>query len=241
MYTKVFYCRLICCVTAILVGAILFNGCKKDNPVSGDNTLSGENLFPIATGRIWVATAYSLDTANSRPISSTIHREVSFAAGTATVGGKTAFHMIDSIYTPAGILETAGDSYLAIDNGDLLQWDETHGVWYTMFKKSAGLNTQYDIGQFQEVLEGPTVVNVKLTGTIFPKESVSAPIGTLQAYKLEIKITLSVGSISYPPQLMYMFFAEGYGPVRTYTPVQNIIGTTIKSEGEESLLVSKNF
>jgi hypothetical protein len=228
-------------LTAILVGTILLNGCKKDNPVSDNGTPTGENLFPIASGRLWVFTVYSLDTAMSQPISSTIHRAVSYAAGTATIGGKTAFHMIDSTYTPTGILANTEDSYIAIENGDLLQWDETHGIWLMMFKKSAGLNTEYDVGHFQEVYEGPTVVDIKLTGTVFPKESVSAPIGTLQAYKLEIKVTITIGTTSYPPQRMYLYFADGYGPVRYYTPVQNIIGYTIKTEGEESLLVSKNF
>ena len=110
-----------------------------------------------------------------------------------------------------------------------------------MYKKSAGLNTEYEIGQFQQTQEGVGTIDIRLTGTVFPKESVTAPIGTVQAYKLEIKITISFGTTSYPPQLQYFYFAEGYGPVRIYTPVQNFTGSNIKSQGQESLLVSKNY
>ena len=80
-----------------------------------------------------------------------------------------------------------------------------------------------------------------MRGTVFPKETVTAPIGALQAYKLELKIILTFGTTTYPPQRMYMYFADGYGPVRYYTPVQNILGFNIKAQGDESLLVSKNF
>jgi hypothetical protein len=230
-----------CLFIAILVGTFLFNGCKKDNPVSGNDMPSAEDIFPVATGRGWVMTAYSLDTAYSQPISSTIHRESSYAVGTTPVGGKTAFHMIDSVYSPEGILENASDSYLAIENGDVFQWNGTIGGWIMMYKKSAGLNTEYEMGHYQQAQPGVGTIDVKLTGTVFPKESVTAPIGTLQAYKLEIKVTISVGTISYPPQLQYIYFAEGYGPVRIYTPVQNFTGSNMKSQGEEALLVSKNY
>ncbi len=230
------------CIPAILTVIILMgNGCKKDNPVSSENTISEENLMPFGLGRIWVFTVYDLDTAAGQKIPSTVHREASYVySASITVGGKSAFGMIDSIYTPAGTLTSIDTSYLAVENGDYLQWDQGHSIWLTMFKKSAGLNVEYQAGQYQESYYG-TPVDIIFKGMILPKETVSVPIGIVQAYKLQVKVTAVVGGVSYDAQLVYIYIADGYGPVRIFSPPQYEVGSNVKIKGQEQLLVSKNF
>ncbi|MGD0339753.1 MAG: hypothetical protein ABSB78_13305 [Bacteroidota bacterium] len=232
---------LLCLVTASVVIVLMSDGCKKDNPVSSENTISEENLMPLALGRLWVYTVYDLDTAAGQKIPSTVHREASYVyAASITIGGKSAFGMIDSIYTPAGTLNSIDTSYLAVENGDFLQWDQGHSIWITMFKKSAGLNVEYQAGQYQETYYG-TPVDIVFKGTILPKETVSAPIGTVQAYKVQVKVTAVVGGVSYDAQLVYLYFADGYGPVRIFSPPQYEAESDVKIKGQEQLLVSKNF
>jgi hypothetical protein len=84
-------------------------------------------------------------------------------------------------------------------------------------------------------------VNVTFKGIVTPPEPVAAPIGTVQAYKVEIKVTASIAGVSYDPHILHLYFADGYGPVRMYTPVQRDMGSISKSKGQESLLVYKNF
>ncbi len=224
--------------TALLV--LMVGGCDKDNPVTDDSIFQQANLVPIAAGRLWVFTAYELDTTTSQKIPSTVHREVSYVVRAATISGKSGFLMLDSIYTPAGAVASVDSSYLALENGDMFQWDQEHATWLALFKKSAGLNTEYSVAQYQEVHDG-VPVNVTFKGKVYPPEAVNAPIGVIQAYKVEVKVTAVVGGTSYDAQTMYFYFADGYGPVRFYTPVQRQMGSSAKSKGEESLLVSKNF
>jgi hypothetical protein len=228
------------CVIAFVLFVFMVSGCKNDNPVTDDSSYQQANLFPIAPGRLWVSTAYELDTATTQKILSTVHREVSYAVRAATFSGKSAFLMLDSVYTPTGAVSSVDSSYLAVENGDVFKWDQEHAMWLAMFKKSAGLNTEYTVAQYQEVHDGVTL-NVTFKGKVYPPEAVTAPIAVVQAYKAEIKVTVVVGGTSYDAQIIYFYFADGYGPVRNYTPVQLQMGSSTKSRGAESLLVSKNF
>ncbi len=239
MKKTLLFVRLGCFVT-ICVIALLFNGCQKDNPVSDESGIPESNLFPLTSGRIWVFTAYELDTTTSQKIPSSVHREASYNQGSTTFNGKSAYRMIDSIYAPTGVLAWIETSYIALENGDLIQWDDGQRMWFSIFKKSAGLNTEYVIAQFQEVRDG-FPVSVTFKGKIYPKEAVNAPIGTVQAYKLEMKAVATVGGTQVSAFENYIYFADGYGPVRMYTPVQRDPGSGLKVIGEESLLVSKNF
>lgn len=223
----------------LLVG-LLSLGCEKENPISDENSIPESNLVPLANGRVWVFTAYELDTTTSQKISSSVHREISYIEGSTTFNGKSAYRMLDSIYAPTGSLSHIDTSYLALENGDLLQWNGEQGTWYVLFKKSAGLNTEYLVAQFQEVHDG-VPVSVTLKGKIYPKETVNAPIGTSQAYKVEMRGTATVGSVQVSVFETYFYFADGYGPVRMFTPVQTDPGSGSRLFGEESLLVSKNF
>lgn len=227
----------------ILTVGLLFlpvGGCETTSSVISEGEIPETNLFPLATGRIWVFTAYQLDTTNSQKISSTVHREVSSVQGVTTVQGKTAFRMIDSTYTPSGTVETVDTSYLAIENGDLYQWSSDQPTWMVFFKKSEGLNKEYVAGQFQEIHDG-VPVSVTFKGKIYPKESVSAPIGSFQAYKVELKVSAVAGPTSFEFVAMQLYVADGVGPVKMVNPVVRNPGSGLKEEGEESLLVSKNF
>jgi hypothetical protein len=81
---------------------------------------------------------------------------------------------------------------------------------------------------------------VKVKCTIRAKETVAAPIGTVQAYKLEATMTASFGGQSFE-LLQYVWFADGYGPVKKQEPVQVDPTFGIKVKGYEALLTSKNF
>lgn len=90
------------------------------------------------------------------------------------------------------------------------------------------------------VSEARQSVNIKLQGKIYPKEGVSAPIGTLQAYKFEFTTSLTVQGLTFT-ETEYLFFADGYGLVKEYTPVQREPFSGMKREGREVLLQQKNF
>ncbi len=220
---------------------VLMIACEKENPASPEGEITETNLFPLAAGRIWVFSSYDLDTTNSQKISASVHREASYVQAAVNFGGKPAFRMIDSSYTPVGILQELDTSYIAVENGDLWMWfgDFPTPAWQIFFKRSAGINQEYSITQWQEVHDGVTV-NVSFKGTIYAKEAVALQQGTIQAYKLELKVNVSVAGTSYET-LQYMYFADGYGFVKEYVPVQKNPGTGKKEVGSESLLVSRNF
>ena len=225
---------------AVAFTILAFAGCDKSNPVSAEDTYQQANLMPIAVGRIWVFTTYSLDTTSSQKILSSVHREASFVAQATTIAGKSCYLMLDSIYTPSNALSRVDTSYLAVENGDLLQWNRDYSQWFTLMKRSAGLNTQYSVGQYQEVQNGAPVSAV-FKGIVTAPEQIAVPFGNIQAYKAEIQVSATVGGVSYGTQVADFYFSDGLGPVRTYNPVQFEMGTTRKIQGEESLLVSKNF
>ncbi len=239
MRTMLFLLRLGTSLVLALV-ALMSLGCEEENPVLDENALQESNLVPLAIGRIWVFSSYELDTTSSQKIMSSVHRESSYVEGMTTFSGKSAYRVFDSTYTPTGALDQVDTSYLALENGDLAQWDGEHEAWLYVFKKSAGLNAEYVVGEFQELHEG-IPVNVTFKGMNYPKEAVSAPIGTVQAYKVKLTGTATVGGIQVNVFEQYFYFADGYGPVRMYTPVQTDPGSGSKVFGSESLLVSKNF
>lgn len=216
---------------------MLGGGCgKDDNPVSSDD-IPETNLFPFAVGRLSVYSTYSLDTTANQKITSTVHREAWFVQGTASIGGKNAFRIIDSIYTPSGTLQEVDTTYLAVENNNLLIYEGT--VWVTIFDRSQGLNKEYEAGKITEETDlGPITVTLK--AKILPKEAVSVPIGNLQAYKLEVKQVLVFGPINFEI-LQYIYIADSYGPIKFHTPAQKEPLSSVKGEGAESVLVSKNF
>lgn len=226
--------------TLFIFVSMLSLGCETDNPVQDESSIPETNLLPIAVGRSWVFTVYDLDTTSSQKVESSVHREASYVEGVTDFNGKTAYRMVDSTYTPAGTLGRIDTSYLISENDDFARWDEEFETWIYMFKKSEGLNTDYVLSEFQKILEG-VPVTITFKGTNYPKEEVTAPIGTVQAYKVKVVGTATFGGIQSGISEQYLYFAAGYGPVRMYTPVQVDFGSGVKNTGEESLLVSKNF
>ncbi|MBI3110336.1 MAG: hypothetical protein HYZ01_02080 [Ignavibacteriales bacterium] len=226
---------------AIGLAGLVPMGCDKENPVDEDESFLSADLFPLAVGRILVFTTYDLDAQTGQKVESTVHRDVSYFQATVTIGGRSAFRLIDSIYTPQGTIERIDTSYIAVNNGDVSLWEGGgENEWFDFVQRSAGLNNEYIIRQYQETEDGVTL-NVTIKGKFYDKESVTVPIGTVDAYKLEIKVSIQAGTFSSDWIDQYLYFAEGYGPVRMTFPSQTIPGTTEKAPGEESLLVSKNF
>ncbi|MGH2569168.1 MAG: hypothetical protein ACRDGA_12590 [Bacteroidota bacterium] len=223
-------------LAVLLVSSSFMGGCKRgDNPLDELTAITETNLFPFAVGRLFVFTAYTLDTTGKK-IQSSTHREALYVRSAITIGGKNGFTLIDSVYFTDGTLSYVDSTYFASDDGDLLVY---YGTWVTLFKRSAGVDNEYDAGSFSETLFGvPIVLNVKCK--IRPKESVTVPIGTVQAYKLEVKTSTTLGGQTYE-FLQYAWFADGFGPVKQQEPVQVDPVFGIRLNGSESLLVSKNF
>lgn len=217
---------------------ILTNSCNKDNPVASDITET--NLFPFAQGRIFVYSDYSLDTTTTQKIQSTVHREAWNVQGTTTFNGKTAFRVIDSVYLPTGGFSNLDTLYFAIEGDDLwVSVSDFGGSWVKIFQKSAGTNAEYTAGQFTTSDFGPTVT-ITAKVTIFPKEAVSATIGTVQAYKVQLKLSATVNIVNIE-EVTLLYIADGYGLVKLTRPVQVDQITKRKEFGEEFLMVSKNF
>ena len=231
-------------LVAVACAGLAPMGCDKENPVDEDESFLTTDLFPLAVGRILVFTTYDLDAQTGQKVESTVHRDVSYFQAAVTIGGRNAFRLIDSIYAPQGTIERIDTSYVAVNNGDLSLWEGGGGggenEWFDFVQRSAGLNNEYIIRQYQETEDGVTI-NVTIKGKFYDKESVTVPIGTVDAYKLEIKVSIQAGTFTSDWIDQYFYFAEGYGPVRMTFPSQSIPGTTEKTSGEESLLVSKNF
>lgn len=226
---------------ALVCTALGPTGCETENPVEADEDFLRANLFPIAAGRILVFTTHELDANSGQKVDGTAHRDVTYIQAAVTYQGKSAFRLIDSVYTTQGTLERVDTYYVALQGDDLYFWEgDDVNAWYPLFKRSAGLNNEYIIQQFQEVEDGVTV-NVTIKGKFSARESVTVPIGTVQAYKLEIKVAVSAGSLSSEWTDQFIYLADGYGPVRTTFPNRVLPGTTQSIPGEESLLVSKNF
>lgn len=221
----------------VLSGGLILAACGKDDNPASTEIIPETNLFPFAPGRLAVYTEYSLDTTSSQKIASTVHRQVLYVHAAVTFAGKSAFRLIDSTYTPSGTIEDIDTTYVAVEGGDLLIYQGTS--WLTVFKRSEGLNKEYEAGKtVEDTPLGPITVTVK--AKIFPKETVSAPIGNTQAYKLEVKQGFGLGTISLET-LQYLYVADGFGPVKFQTPVQRNPLSGVKETGLESLMVSKNF
>jgi hypothetical protein len=224
-----------------LAGLFLLAGCSKsDNPVDSEEGITERNLFPFAPGRVFVFSAYTLDTLG-RKIESSTHREAIYVHSAVTIGGKSAYRLIDSVYFTNGTLNFTDTTYFAEEQGNLLIYYGTPaaGSWVTLFKRSEGIDKEYDGGSFTEVIFGvPITVTVKCK--IRPKETVIAPIGSMQAYKLEVKTSARFGGQTFE-FLQYVWFADGFGPVKQQEPVQVDPTLGIRLQGYESLMVSKNF
>ncbi|HEY4611484.1 MAG TPA: hypothetical protein VII11_00695 [Bacteroidota bacterium] len=226
--------RNVVLVAVFVTSMFIAGGCKsEDNPV-GEGTIEG-NLFPLAQGRIWVSDAYELDTLGQR-IQNSKHRETLYASGTTTIGGKTAFIMVDSVYSSTGPLNFVDTTYMATENGDFFLY---FGSWITIFKQSEGLNKEY-VGGNITITDFGIPLNATVRCKINPKESVTVPKGTVQAYKVEVKASLSFGGLSID-ELQYIWFADELGPVKIQFPPTADPLTGQKSRGSESLLVSTNF
>jgi hypothetical protein len=224
-----------------LMGLSLLAGCSKsNNPVDSEGGITELNLFPFAPGRVFVFSAYTLDTLG-RKIESSTHREALYVHSTATIGGKSAYRLIDSVYFTDGTLNFTDTTYFAEENGNLLAYYGTTaaGTWITLFRRSEGIDKEYNAGSFTEVVFGiPVTVTVKCK--IRAKETVTAPIGSVQAYKLEVKTGASFGGQTFE-FLQYVWFADGFGPVKQQEPVQVDPTFGIKLQGYEAVMTSKNF
>lgn len=158
-----------------------------------------------------------------------------------TIGGKNAYRLIDSVYFTDGTPSHTDTTYFVEKSGNLLTYcgTTTASTWITLFKRSEGIDKEYDGGSFTEVIFGiPVTVTVKCK--IRPKETVVVPIGSVQAYKLEVKTGASFGGQMFE-FLQYVWFADGFGPVKKQEPVQVDATLGIKLQGYEALMVSKNF
>lgn len=230
---------------AILVAFVflLFSSCDILESTE-ESVLDAKTLLPFETGRTWVFSAYSLDTLTSQKIPSTVHREVSKVLSKETIGGKSAFPLIDSVYSPSGLLEYTETQYFTFVEKDAFMWfedvpDLSKQSWVPLVKTSAGLNVEYEIVEWTNVHEGDTV-KATLKGKINPKESVTVPIGTVEAYRFDLIVRISVSGVVVNTSTESIYLADGYGPVKIHTPVR-IGDEGKKSVGEESVLVSKNF
>lgn len=220
----------------VFVVFALVAGCdKKANPAGSDITET--NLFPAVVGHIYIYSGYQLDTTSSQKIPNTVHRRATVIQGTITLAGKSAYRLIDSVYTPSGSLSMLDTTYVSNENGDLLVYQS--GQWQTFFKKSAGVNVEYEIGMQTEMSPiGP--ISIPLKGKIYPKVPITLPYGTVDAYKLEIKASINFSGVSFEV-VQYVYFSDGIGPVQFTNAVMKDPFSGRKSPGEEQVLVSKNF
>lgn len=211
-------------------------GCDKKDNLTGTE-ITETNLFPLAVGRLFVYSGYDLDTTSSQKIASSVHRQTMLVQGTATIAGKTAYRLIDSMYTPTGIFSMLDTTYVVNENGDLLVYE--NGTWATYFKRSAGVNTEYEIGQRTEMTPiGP--ISIPLKGKIYPKATITLPYGTVDTYKLEIKASINFSGISFEV-VQYIYFVDGIGPVQFTDAAWKDPISGRKNLGNERVLVSKNF
>jgi hypothetical protein len=183
-----------------------------------------------------VYSEYDLDTLGVR-IDATIHRRVTFVNGSFSHLGKTAYELIDSIYRPNGTFLRTEITYSVKENGDLLL--DFNGTWSTVFKRSAGLNTKYYVRTYNDTSAG-FPIPVTVNGKIYAMEAVTTPGGVLQAYKLELagSVTVGLSTLVFPT---YSYFADNYGLIKqTNPPMANPL-TGKKSTGTEMIFVSKNF
>ncbi len=222
-------------LTALLLSVWVINGCsKRGNPVDAEEILG--DIFQLAEGRIWVTTAYELDTTGQK-IDASVHREALYAHSQVTLGGRQdAYLMIDSIYSSGGSLSYVDTTYMAADEDNFYIY---FGEWIPVFQRAQGLNREYTAGTFSTDEFG-TDLDVIVRCKIFPKENVDVPLGTLEAYKLEIKF-LVVFIIVVAEQSTTIWFADGVGPVKFRTPSFTNPLSGQKLNGSEELLVSTNF
>lgn len=225
-------------VQALIVFTVfaLVAGCDKKDTLTGTE-ITESNFFPAVVGRLLVYSAYDLDTTTSQRIPSTVHRQAMLVQGTATIGGKNAFRLVDSIYAPTGKLNFLDTTYVVDENGDILVYED--GTWATYFKKSAGVNTEYLIGQRTEMTP-LGIISIPLKGKIYPKAPITLPYGTVNAYKLEVKASISFSGISFEV-IQYIYFAENIGPVQFTETVWKDPISGRRNPGYEQVLVSKNF
>ena len=125
-------------LVAIAMVTGMIGGCKSSstNP-DVDQGITEANLFPFGVGRSYVYSAYTLDTLGVK-VQSSIHREVTYVQGTVTIGGKSGYRLIDSVYFNDGTYAHADTSYYTVENGNLLTYQ---GAWITLFKPSEKYTT----------------------------------------------------------------------------------------------------
>jgi len=220
-------------VILFAISATASFSCKED-PVT-TTPISESFLYPFLPGRLSTYTAFNLDTLGQEK--GNRFRSVLFVSGILTLDGKAALSLIDTVYTDTGSVKKIDTLFFSVEGGDLHQ----HGFigltpfkrastgWKTLFRKNDGLAGEYTIID-------ATPDSAKITGRIFPKEDVLLGTLTVQAYKLEIRVTKASGyAASY-----YLYFSDGKGIVQIGLPVQTYIGSK-KSEGYGRIWQTQNF
>ena len=207
--------------------------CKED-PVTV-TPITESNLFPYLPGRSTTFTTTVLDTLNQQKGNS--FKSVLFVNGVLTLGGKAALQVIDSVYTDTTGVSYVDTLFFSTENGDLHQrnviglrpFKRVSTAWQVWFNKTAGLAGEYTIID-------PAPDSAKITGQVFAKEDLVLGTTTVQAYRLEVKVSKATGyNATYT-----LYFSDGKGIVKIIVPVQNY-GTARKSEGYTRTWQRQNF
>jgi len=214
-------------------------GCSSEDGSTTPSTtpITETDLYPFVVGRTVTYSDYLLDTTSSAPIPSTAYNFTTYVQGTVTRNGKQAFALIDSVYAAIGAGPTIEPWFAAVENGDLLL--EFDGEWRTVFKRSAGVNASYFVRTYNDSSMG-FAIPVTVNATILPKEQVTTPAGTYEAYKLRLEGSVSFGAFQVKIPV-YSYFAPGIGLIKQTSPVFTNPLTAEKTEGEEYVMTGKNF
>lgn len=221
-------------VILVAILAMASISCKED-PVTA-TPIAESDLFPFLPGRSTSYTTFVLDTLGQQKGNS--FRSVLFVDGIQTLDGKSALRMVDSVYTDSGKVSKVDTVFFSsAQNGDLFQrnfigllpFKRVSNGWQVLFNKTAGLAGEYTI-----IDSAPD--SAKIVGNVFPKEDVLLGTTTVQAYKLEVKVTKASGYVA----TYYLYFSSGKGIVQIKVPVQTY-GTSKKSEGYTRIWQKQNF
>jgi len=220
---------------------LFISGCSKDSSVTGPNTSSVGDLFPMVQNHAYVFNDYMVDGQNNK-LSGTDHREALIVGPSKTIMGKSANLILDSVYYSNGALQSLDTIYIAKETDGTVSIMSNSVNFMPFLQPAAGIGNVYNIFTFDSTIINQGISyrqSSKVTGVLYQKENVQVSAGSFSAYRFEIT---EVDSSKIGTQLTSSETKQTYWLVENIGPVK--ISQTNSSSGVNNTvqeLISKNF
>ena len=228
-------------IVFISIFLLFISGCSKDSSVTGPNTSSVGDLFPMVQNHAYVFNDYMVDGQNNK-ISGTDYREAMVVGPSKTIMGKSANLILDSVYFSNGALQSLDTIYIAKEINGTVSIMSNSVNFMPFLQPAAGIGNVYTIFSFDTTLTyqgSPYHQSSHVTGVLNQKENVQVSAGSFSAYRLtitEVDSAIIGTQLTSSEYIQTYWLVENIGPVKILQP-----GSSSGTNNTVQELISKNF